>query len=227
MNNLTEILKSIIDKIDLKLKISYVDGSRVYLKNTIHLTISKIVSIEGYEYKVKSFIINKYVDLEPIGHSEIIPADSDFLIAPSITFLHGQPKSTNAEYLQLDSLTSAKTPFIWLVESYDFEEGGVGSSIANSYKVRLFLLDWANEREWMNKDHNTNVISPMNNLLRAFKEVISKDFIFKRVENYNVVVRPRFGVETSSKNTKSKIIDEDLSGIEVSFNLEKYKEDNC
>lgn len=227
MANLVDILKGIISKIDLNLNVKSIDGSRVYLCNTLHLTTTKIVQDTlGNEYRVTALSLNEWVELEPLNGAPVF--NDTTLKAPKITFLHGSPMSVNNEYVHvLERKTLDKTPFIWLVESYEYENGSRDSSIVANYSARLFFLDWANIRDWLNSDHNELAIKPMENLVRAFKNVIEQDYSFKTLEDFRSRVRPRFGVEVANKGSDKKIINEDLSGVEVSMNIELFDLSIC
>lgn len=223
-SNLVDIIRSIIKQINTTLPVTSIDGEKIYLCNTLHLTIGKTIKdATDKEYKIKDFKINEYIVVEPFGHTD--PFTGDVVVAPDLTFLHGDPKSTNNEYLQLSNRTSAKTPFIWLVESYNVDNKRRDSAIDLSFGARLFLLDWANTPEWTNTEHNDNVIKPMENLLRVFFNIIDNDYNFKRLETPKIAVRPRFGDPIGDPN--NLIINEDLSGIDTSFNLEVYDNSNC
>jgi len=223
-NNLVDIIEFIVSEINTALPVVSIDGNKVYLCNTLHLTIDKIVTDSiGNQYKVTEFEINDYVIIEPFGHA--IPFAGDVLNAPPLTYLHGDPKSTNDEYLQKDQKTSKKTPFIWLVESYNYDIPNLDSAIEKSFKPRIFIMDWANTPKWQNTDHNNFVIKPMENLLKEFLLVIENDFNFKRLDSVSIDVRPRFGDKLQRPD--NFIIDEDLSGIDIGFNLQVYDISLC
>lgn len=223
-NNLVDIIKSIIAQINLELKVLSIDVDIIYLCNTLHLTIGKIVKdSDDNEYKVIELSINEYVKVEPINH--IIPFSGATLTAPEITYLHGDPLSTNAEYKDKGQRTSSKTPFIWLVESYTYDDLPKDSITDAAYNVRLFFMDWANTPKWVNDEHNEYVIKPMENLQTQFKQIIEDDSNYKRLENLTVSIRPRFG--NVPDRPQNLIIDEDLSGVEMNFKLEVYESDLC
>ena len=67
----------------------------------------------------------------------------------------------------------------------------------------------------------------MENLVKAFREVIDNDFSFKSLDTFRSRVRPRFGVEVANKGNEDKIIDETLSGVEVNMNIELYDLSIC
>lgn len=230
MNNLPNIIQYIIDNIDLNIDIKSINVDKIYVCDTLHITISKIIEVDGLDYKVVDFDFNNWLQVEPYQHSTPLNPSATTLKAPKITFLHGDPYSTNNEYLQLSPETLAKTPFIWLVESYKYDNLPADSSIEAKFKTRLFFLDWADEDKWQSEQHNEYVIKPMVNLKDKFIQVIEDDFSFKRLTGINNTVIPRFGVQVSKddfKKPKKKVIDEDLSGIESNFDLEVYSITNC
>ena len=223
-NNLVDIIRFLISEINTTLEVVEIDGNKIFLCNTLHLTIDKIVKdSQGNEYRIIDFSINDYVIVEPFGH--VLPFAGSVLIAPDLTYLHGDPKSTNEEYLQLNQRTRNKTPFIWLVESYKYNYPGLDSAIFAEFEPRLFFMDWANTEKWENDDHNNYVIKPMENLFRVFKNIMNEDFNFKRLENVKPTVRNRFGDKENRPD--ALVIDEDLSGLDVSFNLQVYDISLC
>ena len=223
-SNLVDIVRSIIAEINTTLSVLSIDANKIFLCNTLHLTIDDFVEDEfGNQYRITEFKINEYIIVEPINHTEDF--SGSIVIAPDITYLHGDPKSTNEEYGQRDQLTRNKTPFIWLVESYNYNKPKSDSSIDGSFNARLFFMDWANTEKWENDDHNNYVIKPMENLVRAFLSVIENDFNFKTLEDVNSFIRVRFGDKESRPD--ALVIDEDLSGVDLSFKIEVYDLATC
>lgn len=227
MTNLVDIVQFIISKIDLTLPVVSTDGVRVYLCNTLHLTIGKVIEDGlGNTYKITDISVNEWIDVEPYG-ATVDPFAGEVVICPPITFLHGSPISADNEYLQIDQKTSEKTPFIWLLESYRYSTEAADSSIEAAFEARLFFMEWADVEDWMNSQHNNLAIKPMENLAKAFIDVVNEEYIFRNTSVFNVTVRPRFGVELTDKGSDNKIISEDLSGIELAGNLDVYDVSLC
>ena len=223
MEDLTEIVKSIVESIDLSINVNSIVGNKLFVCETLQLTIGKIVTNQvGDEYIVTNFLNNTWLEVSPYG-ATTDPFDDTIVIAPDVTYFYGTPASVNNEYLQIDARTKKKTSFIWLLENYDEEFGGVESSIERNSKFRLFFLDEANEPKWTNSEHHSLVIQPMMNLINAFTDAISENPIFKNFTTVSTKPRARFGVYTVNKGNTKKIIDEDLSGSELSIDLEKFK----
>lgn len=233
MSNLVDIIQSVINGIDLNLKVKNVDVDKIYFcGSTLHLTLTKIVVIDGLDYEVIDFELNNWIQVKPYNQTvdTPVPVDTTIVIAPSITFLHGDQYSTNAEYIALTQKTRNKTPFIWLLSSYNYEDLPRDSSIEMAFDARLFFLDWSQELKWLNKDHNDYSVKPMQNLQKAFVDSMREDYNFKSPGAINGTVRTRFGVQINSgndKQPKKKIIDEDLSGIDCKIKFEVYNVSLC
>lgn len=226
MANLVNILKDVISLIDLNLKVLSIQGNRIYVCRTLHVTLDKFVKDEfGNSYRVTAFIDNDWIEVEPFGHTNDFTGS--IVVAPSITFLHGSPSSVNSEYKEVDQETAKKTPFIWLLEPYDTNDGDEDSILECSFSGRLFFMDEADEQAWENSEHNTNVIVPMENLKDAFKSVIEDSYSFRSTTSVSSRPRSRFGVVVTNKGSRSKIIEEDLSGLEVNIDLDLYDTNIC
>ena len=123
--------------------------------------------------------------------------------------------------------TLKKTPFIWLLESYEQDDLPLDSSVDFSADLRLFFLDWANIPKWLTEDHTKYVTKPMRNLYELWKEVIEDDYSIKRYQGASIRPRNRFGVEVQNQGNKRKILDEDLSGLDMRTTLEVYDVSEC
>lgn len=226
-NNLVDIVKGIVSSIDLNLTVISITTDTVFLCSTIHVTVGSTVGDGlGNSYIVTDLMDNAFIKVVAISGA---PAQfaGVVVVAPSVTVLHGSPASTNNEYLDIEQVSRDKTPFIWLLESYEYDQTALDSSVIVKYDARLFFMDLTHEELWINDQHNNLAIKPMENLQIAFKEVIDNDFTFKRMGNYRVRVRPRFGVEVTNKGSDEKIINEDLSGVEVNMTIELYDFSIC
>ena len=203
-----------------------IDGDKVYVCSTSYVTLYKIVTDEeGRLYKVIDFKFNEWLCLENIDHSHQF--DGSVLYANPITFLHGSPSSVNNEYALIDNRTLNKTPFVWLLETYEYDDLPIDSSIEKLFNSRVFLMDWANTPKWLNQDHNEFCIKPMENLKDLIKSVINEDYAFRNLSVISSRVRSRFGVEVTNKGSSKTIINEDLSGLDVSLKIEVYDLSTC
>tara|TARA_R110002153_G_scaffold32752_15_gene99112 strand:+ start:650 stop:1345 length:696 start_codon:yes stop_codon:yes gene_type:complete len=227
MANLVDIIKGIVSNLDLNLRVTEIDGLKIYVCSTKHVTITKIVEDEaGNKFKVVGYSFDEYLELEPINHTD--PFVGSIVIGPAPICFAGTPSSVNNEYLRISGQrTLDKTPFVWLLESYEYDDLPLDSSIEFAFDARLFLMDWANEKKWRNSDHNEIVIKPMENLAQMIIDYIESDYSFKRLGTKRIRPRSRFGVEVTNKGNTKKIINEDLSGVELNLTLELYDLSIC
>ncbi len=226
-DNLVNIMQTVINGSNLKIEVKEIIGAQVFVcGSTLHVTIGKTVTDTfGNEYTVTDMLINEWLELTPIAPAPAF-ADSVVCAAP-INFLHGTPQTVNNEYQILSNVTEDKTPFVWLLENYQYTQPQADSSLAGIYEVVLFALDWCYEEEWTNTQHNELVIKPMENLANELVNSIKNDFQFRRIENVTIRPRARFGVEVTNRGNRQKIIDEALSGVEIRFSLEVFDVSLC
>lgn len=222
-----DILRYIIAQISLSIVVQSTNGTRIFVCDTKCISLYKTVTDAlGNKYKVTDFLWNEWVDVVPIGNSPLLFSGIT-LVANQPLYLHGSPSSINSEYLLIDQKTTKKTPFIWMLETFEYTDLPRDSSIEAKGDLRLFFMDWADEAKWSNDEHNNYVIKPMENLVNMFLEVIENDYTFKTLGPVQRRPRPRFGVEITNRGSDRKIIQEDLSGIEVNFTLEVYDTSVC
>lgn len=225
--DLALIIEEKVDAINIVLDVVNIVGTRIYLCNTLHLTLRKLIKDSSDNlYKITDFKLNDWIEVEPYSGS---PAqfDSESLECPAICFFTGAPASLNNEYLDKDSDTRDKTPLVWLLENYTEDFKGRESSIERTSRFRLFFLDENNEEEWITKEHHTNVVQPLINLSEAFIDVLAEDRKFKTIEIFTQIPRVRFGKYRDDHGNERKIIDENLSGIELSASFEMFKSYKC
>ena len=225
-DNLVDVIGDLISRIGT-IQVSSIDLPTVYIcGSTLSIRVGDVITSEtGEEYTVTAVDPNVSIDVEPKDHTT--PFAGPTVNMKPITFLHGTPQSTSEEYLELDTDTANKTPFAWLLETYEYDTGGRDSALAADFDVRMFLLHEADEEEWDNNQHNDLAIKPMEAVARKLEEIIEEDFNFTGFTGMNVKVRSRFGVYVTDKGNTAKIIEEDLSGVELRFRLKAYDVEAC
>lgn len=222
---LKDIIKDVVNSMDLTIKVTSYAFNVLLVCRTLHVNYGKIVTDgRGLKYKVVDFVNDYSITVQPYGH--LVNWDSSILNAPKPLFIHGGAYSVNEEYLSISNDTRKKTPFIWLLRGYNETINGRMSSIERIADVRLFFMDETNEPKWLNDEHDVYAINPMQNLVNLFIETIEKNPMFLPLENHRVKDRARFGVEIPQKGSERKIIDDDLSGCELNVVLQRLK-DNC
>jgi hypothetical protein len=227
MKDLTEILKEVVDKINLELNVIDIQGNKIFLCNTLHLAVEDIIEDgNSNKYQITEMTVNEFIVVIPVDGAPD-PFNSSIVVCPPPVFLFGTPASTNNEYLALDADSAEKLPLIWLLENYEETFFGRESSIERRSAFRIFFLDETDEEEWLNKEHHQLVIQPMMNLCEAFIDAINADRTFKTFEQVTKIPRVRFGVYRTNQGNERKIIDENISGVELAASFEKFKTYNC
>lgn len=218
-----DIVEDVVNDINLTLDVKSVVGPRINLCDTLFLTKLKIITDEsGNQYKITDFLDNEWIEVEVIGASPF-PYVGSVVICPDINYQHGTPSSTNEEYLDMDAETFEKMPLVWLLEPYDEVFFGLESSVERDSKFTIFFLDETDEAQWLNTEHHRLVIKPQSNLRSAFIKVIENAPLFKTYASYNQKPRARFGVFVQNVGPDKKIINEDLSGVELTAGIERFK----
>jgi hypothetical protein len=143
-------------------------------------------------------------------------------------FISGTKLATSLEWTKKDRQIVNKTPLIWLLEFISLEKYGRESALDFNTELRIFFVDETNIAQYKNKEHRTNVVSPMGELLNEFIGAIRNDRAFKTLESYNVTTFSRFGTE-SEAGAFQNILDANLSGLELTITLNRFKKTckNC
>lgn len=218
------ILKNVINSMNREIVINSVVGNVLNVSRTLNVTIYKVLTdSNGLQWKVVDFEANQSITVEPFGHSDPFTATSIF--SPLPLFLHGTPMSANNEYLVIDNKTREKTPFVWFLSPYTENKEGVMSSIDYTAQVRLFLMEEANNPKWLNDDHDKYAVNPMFELAEMIIQKLNSLYNVNRIDDWVIRDRARFGIEIANRGNTNRIIDEDVSGVEmnVSFAVQKSK----
>lgn len=225
MKDVSEIFEEIVNAIDNKISInsiSIVNGkARIFTCDTKWLRVGKKVSgkILGgsvNEAFVTAIEVDTYFDIDNVN----IVSD---IYAPKPTAMFGTRTATNNEWnLKTPNLLN-KTPIIWCLELVNETHYGFEASLERDIELKVFFLDETDILNYVTKDHRQQVVKPMLYLAHAFKEVIDKNVLFKRIAQFNVLGFSRFGTESVTGMIEN-ILDANLSGTSVQFNVSKYKE---
>lgn len=184
----------------------------------------KILQDENaFNYLVDSIQYNE--SIKGVNLSDPLVEMDGIIYLPQPFYIHGTRYATNTEWLKADSDLRKKTPIIWLLESTNETRYGRGDTRLFSSDLRIFFLDETNVKDYQSEDHRREVVYPMQRLAEEFIFTISQDRKFKTLEDYQIRSFSRFGVE-DGKGVFENIIDANLSGVELSLTLTKYKE-NC
>jgi hypothetical protein len=133
--------------------------------------------------------------------------------------------AANREWTIAESDLMKKTPLIWLLHDIRYFKYGRESVFDWESEVRIFFLDETDITDYYTADHISNVVEPMAELCKLFIETVNKNRGYKTIDTYEIINFTRFGVEEQSGVVRN-ILDANLSGVELSITLTKYKE-NC
>jgi hypothetical protein len=158
----------------------------------------------------------------------LVSTDMASYEVPHVYFFHGTPIAVGAE---LDKINNAnnKTPMVWMMEN--FQERFYDDPLLRLERettLRLFFLTQANHRQWVTQQAYDHCIAPMRRLLELFVEVIKNDGTFDVTDlTYSVYNYAKFGVYINEKGMPTNKFADNLSGVEMSFVLKRYKPDCC
>lgn len=178
------------------------------------------------EYKVISISQNGNVTLKlPTGVTSIAKREIFDIKEPK--FIFGSKINANNEYNLRGKDNRTKLPLCWLVESINETEYNLKSSKERDVTLRFYLLDDNNPSQYLTSDYRLNVVTPMIALKDEIKRVIENNVLFELPNAYNTRTITRFGNENES-GVFENIIDDNLSGVELSVTLPIYKSGkNC
>tara|TARA_R110000772_G_scaffold36091_5_gene86616 strand:+ start:9284 stop:9949 length:666 start_codon:yes stop_codon:yes gene_type:complete len=147
------------------------------------------------------------------------------LTLPEPYFLSGTRISANREWTISTSDLTQKTPIIWLLSDVRYEKFGRESVYEWESDVRLFFLDEGDGVNYYSADYVTNVVYPMSRLAELFIDSVKANRQYKTLDQWEIINFTRFGTE-DTKGYIQNILDANLSGVELTITLTKYKE-NC
>ena len=167
-----------------------------------------------------------YVMTDVVTDEYIIANDVDGLFyLPQPYFVNGTRISANREWTIAENDLTKKTPLIWLLDDISYIVYGRENPIDWDASIRMFFVDETDPTNYYNKDHIENVVLPMSKLMELFIDVVNSNRQYETLTQYSVRNFTRFGAE-DGKGYIQNILDANLSGIELSINLKKYKQ-NC
>lgn len=224
IKEISEVVKNLVYGVDNTITGKYdINTGRTFVCETKWIRIGKIVAdSQGREFLISAVENDEYV----VASSLIGNVNLDGIIYLSIPYwLTGTKISANREWTIADNNLIEKTPIVWLLELIKYKNLGKESSIEFETQLRLFILDETNVTNFYVADHRLQVVLPMENLADEIIKHINTQRNFKTIYEYEIISFSRFGTEDENGMMKN-ILDANLSGVELSFKLVKYKQ-NC
>ena len=224
-DEVTNIVRQIVSAMDKTIEVKWNGTSTAsFACQTKWARKGKIVTDkDALKYIIQSITPNELVDYQP---AQTVSNILDGVVnLPVPFFMTGTKMAANKEWLISGSDVVLKTPIIWLLETIQETRFGKGDSREAEYQLRLFFLDETNVVDYRTEDHRDEVVVPMQELAKEFIRTANADKRFKTVDQYTMKTFSRFGVERDN-GVFQNILDANLSGVEVTMSLIKYK-DGC
>jgi hypothetical protein len=180
---------------------------------------------DGEKWVISSVTLDESISATYMGATIPEPTFEGTFSLPSPYFITGTRLAANREWTIASNDVTSKTPIVWLLETTRETIYGRGQSLERASDLRIFFLDETNVKDYYTKDHRVQVVQPMTQLVNSLIETIGAKASFDDVEDFQLVTFSRFGVEQETGFIQN-IIDANLSGVELQFTLQKYKE-NC
>jgi hypothetical protein len=180
---------------------------------------------DGEQWVINAVTLDESISATYIGATIPEPTFEGTFSLPSPYFITGTRLAANREWTIASNDVTSKTPIVWLLETTRERIFGREQSLERASDLRIFFLDETNVKDYYTKDHRVQVVQPMTQLVNSLIETISAKASFDDVEEFQLVTFSRFGVEQETGFIQN-IIDANLSGVELQFTLQKYKQ-NC
>jgi hypothetical protein len=213
---LVDEIENLIDSLVLSSEVVNVsfDGtnSTITVENSYHARFKMVIDIDGGSYQI--------ISSDQANNSFIVAGDLTgalLVTFPNLFYFHGTAYATNSHLNRLKS--SDKVPMAYLHEIIrQKDEGRNGSTV--SAPIRLFFLDQANKKDWTTDDHYSNVITGLERVVQAFKEhLFDVARVVTNEVEYTTINHVNFGEFRDLKGHVQSIFDDDLTGVELSFEI--------
>ena len=206
-----KVIEDLVLTVKVKASVDNGDGTfTIQTCNTQYLNDCSRFSFGGNNYVSQGVVVNESVKLKGS------PLLTDDFTLPAPLFIPDTPKGTNVDIKGRDTDLS-RFPLIWLLEDFPTNFDFGGGTKANG-RVKLFFLNVSTDGEWLEGTHRSQCIDPMYNLCDAFLIDIEKK-VSGKLERFTTKNRIRFGKFIDGKANERKIIDENLSGVELDIEI--------
>lgn len=142
--------------------------------------------------------------------------DSDFNIPPPL-FIPDSPRGVNSN-MKLRRSDPRSYPLIWMLENFTTRYDLNNRLYVSKPRVKLFFLIPSRDEEWLEDDIRKHSIEPMLSLCDDFINEL-EDKVSGQIKQFTVFNRLRFGKVASNKSNDSKIIDDNISGVELDIEI--------
>ncbi len=186
----------------------------VNVEKTYQARKEMFLDVDGVNYKILEVKKDQSITVEGV-----IKTGSTYKI-PNPKYFHGTPLMTNAQINGV-KISTDKLPMIYLYEILRERELPVSSQIVRESDLRLFFLDTANFSDWSTDDHYSKRLVGLNCLVDFFIEEARKNtcqfYLYKT--KFTRINHVKWGVFQDNKGHITKLFDDELTGVELSFTL--------
>lgn len=186
----------------------------VNVEKTYQARKEMLLDVDGVNYKILEVEKDKSITVEGV-----IKTGTGYKIR-NPKYFHGTPLMTNAQINGV-RISTDKLPMIYLYEIIREREMPVSSQIVRESDLRLFFLDTANFSDWSTDDHYSKRLVGLNCLVDFFIEAARKNtcqfYLYKT--KFNRVNHVKWGVFQDNIGHVTKLFDDELTGVELSFTL--------
>jgi len=196
---------------------------KLFTENTLYLRTAgepKFITIDSVDYTVTDFEINVFITVKAIS-GDVPVTVSSFTINPP-TFVWGNPKMVSAEIVKRITNGTAVWPYMWIVEISNTQTTLDPSlAVRSTPSFNIFFLDSADKDNWTIEEHYDNDIYPLNNYIGFFTEILRsrRDLFDTDSITFNQVNHVNFGDYIVDKGNEEKILNDNVTGIQVQIDL--------
>lgn len=220
--NPIKILEEVLATVVLLVTIDSVEdlggGSyKLLTENTYYLRTLKKVTIDGTEYQITDFEINEFITVSATSGADV-PVTVDSFIAPSPLFFKGNPQMVSAEIVKRIENNEYIWPYIWAVEISSANKTlDPSAAVVATKSFNLFFFDSANPDDWSIDEHYNQDIYPLSNYIDFFFAILKKrkDLFNSDAITWNENNHVNFGDYITDEGHKEKILNDDITGIQV------------
>lgn len=234
-----EYIKKIIETTSLDapvLSVVAADGkTTIGVIELQHIAVGRVVAIDGVKHLVESV---NYDDSTFTVSGEIIEPKT--ITYPEINFVHGTAAMVNAE-IQARKAVGNKSnldekqryPLLWMVEVYTQKTGGKTDNFDVESDIKLVLLDDVKSDKYTVDQHYVNVIHGQKQLWDWLLSIFTKHKTIVKNENFDISssinerAHTNFGRFQDDKGHTTKILDANVSGLEIELSNVRFKLNQC
>jgi len=224
------LLSGIIANLNLKVDIYFVEvlsdsRYKCYTLNTHWLNTKSRLTIDGNDYKVTDFTINKFFIVQEENKQALAPSTGEKPLQNPY-FVAGSLTQTNFELLlkaRSNGNTSTWFPIVWCFNRQTRSRSAdVDSVIDSEGSVRLFFLNSDKYGDYLSEKRRTEIIEPMMSLAQSTYSSIKKSTQTGLIGSTDFISHEKFivGGDSVSQSEDTNILTVSmLSGVEASIDI--------